>query len=195
MKKLAACFLAVCLLGSTALTVGAAELGGGSSSGDVAVTTQVPSSHTLTVEAEGAEVSVNGTAGESFTVDRLSQPELTIQPQEGYRITVVTLNGEDITDQVVEGSYLLPPVYENLVLTVTTEPESSTPSEPETPSEPGTSSPEPSEETSSPSQPDQSTDQPPQTGDKSNLLLGFVLLLISGSGMSTLLLIKKKARS
>lgn len=180
MKKLAACLLAVCLLGCSALTVGAAELGESSSSGDVAITAQVPASHTLTVQGEQVEVSCNGTVGERFSVERLSQPELAIRPAEGYRVTGVTLNGQDVTAQIQDGAYILPPVYQDLLLVIATEedPQASQ----------GTTS-TPSSET-----PSDSSGQSPQTGDESNLLLGVILLLASSSGGVLLWVCRKKIR-
>lgn len=176
MKKLAACLLVVCLLGCSALTVGATELGESSSSGNVAITTQVPVSHTLTVQGEQVEVSCDGTAGESFSVERLSQPELEFRPAQGYRITGVTLNGEDITAQIVNGTYLLPPVYQDLVLEVTTEVDPK--------AFQGTTS-----GTSS-----QPSGQSPQTGDESNLPLEVTLLLVSAGGGVILWVCRKKIK-
>lgn len=180
MKKLAACLLAVCLLGCSGLTVGAAQLEESSSSGSVAITTQVPASHTLTVQGEQVEVSCDGTAGDSFSVGRLSQPELVIRPVQGYRVTGVTLNGEDITSQIREGVYLLPPVYQDLVLVVTTETDPSATQD--TPSEPTSQT---------PSQP---SGQSPQTGEEGNLLPVVVLLLASGGGGVLLWVCRKKLK-
>ena len=41
---------------------------------DITITANVPGSHTITIDADGAEVFCDGAAGSSFTVERLSEP-------------------------------------------------------------------------------------------------------------------------
>ena len=88
--------------------------------GDITITANVPGSHTITVDADGAEVFCDGAAGSSFTVERLSEPKLLIRAESGREITEVLLNGENITKQIRGGYYTLEPVYEDQILTVVT---------------------------------------------------------------------------
>ncbi len=88
--------------------------------GDITITASVPGSHTITVDADGAEVFCDGAAGSSFTVERLSEPKLLIRAESGREITEVLLNGENITKQIRGGYYALEPVYEDQTLTVMT---------------------------------------------------------------------------
>ena len=65
--------------------------------GDITITASVPGSHTITVDADGAEVFCDGAAGSCFTVERLSGPKLLIRAESGREITEILLNGENIT--------------------------------------------------------------------------------------------------
>lgn len=87
---------------------------------EATVSTSVPSSHTLTVIAEHADVFYEGKSGDNFSVPRLSEPTLLIRPESGQKVSKVTLNGEDITDKVIGGYYTLPSVYEEKELIVET---------------------------------------------------------------------------
>lgn len=87
---------------------------------EVTIAATVPDSHTISVSADGVEVFCNGQPGSRFTVDRLSEPTLLIRAKSGRRIAQVFINGQDITDQVRGGYYTLPPVYEDIALTVAT---------------------------------------------------------------------------
>jgi len=85
----------------------------------VGIYTVVPDSHTVTVNVTGdATATLDGGAGTTFTVERLSEPVLRFIPDEGKAIVKITLNGEDITDQLVDGAYTLPPVYEDKILNI-----------------------------------------------------------------------------
>ena len=87
---------------------------------EVTVTTDVPDRHILTVTAEHAQVLYQGETGENFEISRLSEPTLIIRPNDGYKVSKVTLNGEDITDMVVGGYYTMTAVYEEKGLVVET---------------------------------------------------------------------------
>lgn len=89
--------------------------------GDITITASVPGSHTITVDADGAEVFCDGAAGSSFTVERLSEPKLLIRAESGREITEILLNGENITKQIRGGYYTLEPVYEDQTITVMTD--------------------------------------------------------------------------
>ena len=111
MRKITALLLTLFLLLSVNITAFAQE---------VTVNTSVPDNHTLTVIAEHAQVLYHGKSGESFEIPRLSEPTLLICPENGYKVSKVTLNGEDITASVIGGYYTLAPVYEEKELIVET---------------------------------------------------------------------------
>lgn len=118
MKKAAATLLCICLIAVFPLTAFAQTTEGDNTS---VIKTVVPSKHEISVSADGAEVIINGKSATDFEIDRLSEPTITFKPESGKRIRQVLLNGEDITNKITDGSYTLPPVYEDLVITVTTE--------------------------------------------------------------------------
>ena len=122
-KKLSGLLCALALLCSFCLPVFADST--------VTITTTVPSTHTITVkQADGAAVTCNGKSGTTFTVERLSQPQLLVRPDSGRVLTRVLVNGADVTASMQDGSYTLPAVYEDLTLQVETDaaPQTTTPS-------------------------------------------------------------------
>ena len=122
MKKLTVLLCALALLCSFCLPVFADST--------VTITTTVPSTHTITVkQADGAAVTCNGKSGTTFTVERLSQPQLLVRPDSGRVVTRVLVNGADVTAAMQDGSYTLPAVYEDLTITVKTDaaPQTTTP--------------------------------------------------------------------
>lgn len=126
MKKLTVLLCALALLCSFCLPVFADN-----EKSTVTITTTVPSTHTITVkQADGAAVTCNGKSGTTFTVERLSQPQLLVRPDSGRVLTRVLVNGADVTASVQDGSYTLPAVYEDLTLQVETgaAPQTTTPS-------------------------------------------------------------------
>ena len=121
MKKITALLLCFLLLCTCSVTAFAAETEDKETTTVISVT--VPDSHKITVTADSAKVFYEGISGEEFTVERLSEPRLLIRAESGKVIKSVMLNGEDVTD-LLHGGYLdLAPVYEDKVLTVTTEDE------------------------------------------------------------------------
>ena len=117
MKKLAGLLCALALLCGFCLPVFA-----DTADNTVKITTTVPSTHTITVaQADGAAVICNGQPGTSFTVERLSQPQLLVRPDSGRVLTRVLVNGVDVTASVQGGYYTLPAVYEDLTLQVETD--------------------------------------------------------------------------
>ena len=125
MKKITALLLCFLLLCTCCVTAFAAEREDEITSAEITVT--VPNSHKITVTAENATVFYGGGSGEEFIVERLSEPRLLIRAESGKVIKSVMLNGEDVTD-LLHGGYLdLAPVYEDKVLTVTTEDEPAAP--------------------------------------------------------------------
>ena len=117
MKKLAGLLCALALLCGFYLPVFA-----DTADNTVKITTTVPSTHTITVaQADGAAVICNGQPGTSFTVERLSQPQLLVRPDSGRVLTRLLVNGADVTASVQGGYYTLPAVYEDLTLQVETD--------------------------------------------------------------------------
>ena len=166
MKKLTVLLCALALLCGLCLPVFADST--------VKITTTVPSTHTITVaQADGAAVTCNGQSGTTFTVERLSQPQLLVRPDSGRVLTRVLVNGADVTGSVQGGYYTLPAVYEDLTLQVETAaaPQTATP-----PAQATTSSPQ---ATTSPAQTTTPTFRIPQTGDAARPALLLVLALCS----------------
>ncbi len=127
MKKLTAlllCFLLLCMCSVTAF---AAEPEAEETNTVISVT--VPGSHKITVTADSARVFYEGVSGDSFTVERLSTPRLLIRAESGKVIKTVMLNGEDMTAELHGGYLDLDAVYEDKVITVTTEDEPVAPKE------------------------------------------------------------------
>ena len=125
MKKLTAlllCFLLLCMCSVTAF---AAEPEAEETNTVISVT--VPDSHKITVTAENAKVFYEGVSGDSFTAPRLSTPRLLIRAESGKVIKSVTLGGADVTAELHGGYLDLTPVYEDKVITVTTEDEPAAP--------------------------------------------------------------------
>ena len=127
MKRLTAlllCFLTLCTCSVTAF---AAEPEAEETNTVISVT--VPDSHKLTVTAENAKVFYEGVSGEEFIVERLSEPRLLIRAESGKVIKSVMLNDVDVTAELHGGYLDLAPVYEDKVITVTTEDEPVAPKE------------------------------------------------------------------
>ena len=127
MKKITAlllCFLLLCTCSVTAFSAEPED-----KVTTTVITVTVPDSHKIFVTADSARVFYEGVSGEEFTVGRLSQPRLLIRAESGKAIKSVMINGEDVTEKL-HGSYLdLAPVYEDKVITVTTEDEPVAPKE------------------------------------------------------------------
>ena len=114
MKKIAVFLLCLSMLSASAVTAYAEENDANTAPGEATIGTEVPDSHKIIITVEGnVDFTVNGETGTEFEVERLSQPVIEIKAKDGEKITKVTLNGEDITDQLVDGKYTLPPVYED----------------------------------------------------------------------------------
>lgn len=111
MKRLKYLMLALLMLCNTSTTVFAEER---------TISTTVPEYHSITIHADGAEVFYESNSGDQFSVPRLSEPTLLIRAKSGKEITQVLLGDEDILNQIKDGYYTLPPIYENKTLTVVT---------------------------------------------------------------------------
>jgi len=125
MKKLTVLLLCFLLLCTCSVTAFAAEPEDKVTTTVISVT--VPDTHKITVAAENAKVFYEGISGDSFAVERLSTPRLLIRAESGKVIKTVMLNGVDVTAELHGGYLDLTPVYEDKVITVTTEDESVSP--------------------------------------------------------------------
>ena len=127
MKKITALLLCFLLLCTCSVTAFAAEPEAEETNTVISVT--VPDSHKITVTADSAKVFYEGVSGEEFTVGRLSEPRLLIRAESGKVIKTVMLNDVDVTAELHGGYLDLAPVYEDKVITVTTEDEPVAPKE------------------------------------------------------------------
>ena len=125
MKRLTALLLCFLLLCTCSVTAFAAEPEAEETNTVISVT--VPDSHKITVTADSARVFYEGVSGEEFTVERLSTPRLLIRAESGKVIKTVMLNDVDVTAELHGGYLDLAPVYEDKVITVTTEDEPAAP--------------------------------------------------------------------
>lgn len=121
MKKIAIILLCFCLLPFCSLTAFAENSTESDSSNSAVISVIVPESHSLEVSApDGISVYLDGEENDKFDIPRLSETTFEIRSKNGEIISKVILNGDDITDKLVNGQYKLPPFYENLFLTVET---------------------------------------------------------------------------
>lgn len=90
---------------------------------DTTLTIQVPSTHTLTLALDaGIRVTVDGVSyenGDCITVPRHQSPTLTLRLPAGAVLEKADYNGRDVTWALQGGSYRLPPVESDGLLTVT----------------------------------------------------------------------------
>lgn len=170
MKKLTALLLCILLMAVCSVTAFAQTVG---------IDTVVPDSHTVTVNITGdATAELDGEAGTTFTVDRLSEPVLRFIPADGKQIVKITLNGEDITDQLDGDTYKLAPVYEDMTLDVQVQTEDVPEQPTEKPTEAPTTAPATEPASATPDSGSSSGNSLPQTGQI--VIPIFILLMIGG---------------
>ena len=99
---------------------------GSSSNSQSTISTTVPDSHNIRVEKSHADVVIEGeedqTEGniDNFVVDRFAEPKIRIAPEEGWKVSKILLNGEDVTEQFKDGYLTLEEVCEDLTLVIET---------------------------------------------------------------------------
>ena len=192
MKKLAAMLLCLSMLSAGALTAYAEEEPN-TAPGEATIGTVVPDSHKITITVTGnADVTVNGKEGSEFEVERLSEPIIKIKAKDGEKITKVLLNGEDITDKLVDGKLTLDPIYEDKALDFQVETEALPvdSSEPDS-STPDSSAPDSSKPDSSSSKPDSTK---PSDGSTNSPVTGVIGTVSVGglAALAALTMIKRK---
>lgn len=170
MKKLTALLLCILLMFVCSVTAFAQTVG---------IDTVVPDSHTVTINVTGdATAELDGEAGTTFTVDRLSEPVLRFIPADGKQIVKITLNGEDITDQLDGDTYKLAPVYEDMTLDIQVQTEDVPEQPTEAPTEAPTTAPATEPASATPDSGSSSGNSLPQTGQI--VIPIFILLIIGG---------------
>ena len=109
----------------TTMSVLAADAGNSSNSQST-ISTTVPDSHNIRVEKSHADVVIEGeedqTEGniDNFVVDRFAEPKIRIAPEEGWKVSRILLNGEDVTEQFQDGYLTLEEVCEDTTLVIET---------------------------------------------------------------------------
>ena len=109
----------------TTLSVLAADAGSTSNSQST-ISTTVPDSHNIRVEKSHADVVIEGEEDQiegnidNFVVDRFAEPKIRITPEEGWKVSRILLNGEDVTEQFKDGYLTLEEVCEDMTLVIET---------------------------------------------------------------------------
>lgn len=109
----------------TTMSVLAADAGSSSNSQST-ISTTVPDSHNIRVEKNHADVVIEGEEDQiegnidNFVVDRFAEPKIQIAPEEGWKVSKILLNGEDVTEQFQDGYLTLEEVCEDLTLVIET---------------------------------------------------------------------------
>lgn len=158
MKKYIALLAAVCSFLLLPLSVLASQ----NQSGTIGTT--VPTEHTVTIEADHAfALYTEGSKGQSaaYLVPRFSEPEFELSVEDGYFITRVLVNGQDVTTQVTDGILKLSSVNKDQTITIETQKNTEQPEKPEDPKD--TEQPEKPEDPKDTEQPDK-----PQNPDPGN---------------------------
>ena len=122
MKKFIAMFTAVLSFLLLSVPVTAAQGQNGN------IGTTVPTEHSVSIEAEHAfALYTEGSKGQSaaYLVPRFSEPQFTLQAEDGYRITRVLVNDRDVTAQVTDGVLKLSSVKADVTITIVTEADTS----------------------------------------------------------------------
>ena len=110
----------------TTMSVLAADAGSSSNSQST-ISTTVPDSHNIRVEKSHAIVAFEDEEtrdeegiSDNFVVDRFAEPKIQITPEEGWKVSKIFLNGEDVTEQFKDGYLTLEEVCEDLTLVIET---------------------------------------------------------------------------
>ena len=109
----------------TSMSVLAADAGSSSNSQST-ISTTVPDSHNIRVEKSHADVVIEGEEDQiegnidNFVVDRFAEPKIRITPEEGWKVSRILLNGEDVTEQFQDGYLTLEEVCEDTTLVIET---------------------------------------------------------------------------
>lgn len=178
MKKFIAMFTAVLSLLLLSVPVTAAQGQNGN------IGTTVPTEHSVSIEAEHAfALYIEGSKGQSaaYLVPRFSEPQFTLQAEDGYRITRVLVNDRDVTAQVTDGVLKLSSVKADVTITIVTEADTEVPENPkdteqpenpkdtEQPGKPGNSRPDSSDSANHTPKPDSAADNTSGSAENSSV--------------------------
>lgn len=169
MKKFIAMFTAVLSLLLLSVPVTAAQGQNGN------IGTTVPTEHSVSIEAEHAfALYTEGSKGQSaaYLVPRFSEPQFTLQAEDGYRITRVLVNDQDVTAQVTDGVLKLSSVKADVTITIVTEADTEVPENPkdtEQPGKPGNSRPDSSDSANHTPKPDSAADNTSGSAENSSV--------------------------
>ena len=169
MKKFIAMFTAVLSLLLLSVPVTAAQGQNGN------IGTTVPTEHSVSIEAEHAfALYTEGSKGQSaaYLVPRFSEPQFTLQAEDGYRITRVLVNDRDVTAQVTDGVLKLSSVKADVTITIVTEADTKEPERPgdtEQPGKPGNSRPDSSDSANHTPKPDSAADNTSSSAENSSV--------------------------
>lgn len=169
MKKFIAMFTAVLSLLLLSVPVTAAQGQNGN------IGTTVPTEHSVSIEAEHAfALYTEGSKGQSaaYLVPRFSEPQFTLQAEDGYRITRVLVNDRDVTAQVADGVLKLSSVKADVTITIVTEEDTKEPERPgdtEQPGKPGNSRPDSSDSANHTPKPDSAADNTSSSAENSSV--------------------------
>lgn len=178
MKKFIAMFTAVLSFLLLSVPVTAAQGQNGN------IGTTVPTEHSVSIEAEHAfALYTEGSKGQSaaYLVPRFSEPQFTLQAEDGYRITRVLVNDRDVTAQVADGVLKLSSVKADVTITIVTEADTKEPERPgdtevpenpkdtEKPGKPGNSRPDSSDSANHTPKPDSAADNTSSSAENSSV--------------------------
>lgn len=120
--KFAKIFLVICVLSMLSIAVWAQE---------TTLTANVPSIHTLRIELKGnGKIVVDGIPYEQsadIQIKRYRTPGISVIPDNGWKLKLVLLNGQDITAEFQGGTFVFSEMRNDVQLTVVLETQSSTP--------------------------------------------------------------------
>ena len=98
---------------------------------ETTLTANVPSVHTLHIELTGnGKIVVDGVPYEKtadIQINRHSIPDISIEPDSGWKLESVSFGGKDITEQIQNGTFTCPEMCNDAELIVVFETQSSTP--------------------------------------------------------------------
>jgi hypothetical protein len=178
---------------------------------DAVISTTVPNNHIVTIETEGGQVTADGViCGETLAVERQKEQTYQFLPDDGKTLESVTYNGEDVTAQVVDGTFTAPAIIADSTLKVVFKDAPASENEEQdsdgdnstgtnqdtTPSTENTSNSKQGTTSSGQGKktPTQSASTSPKTGDQSNVLLWSVLFILSASALAVLSICERRRR-
>lgn len=98
---------------------------------ETTLTANVPSVHTLHIELTGSgKIAVDGVPYEraaDIQIKRHSTPDILINPDNGWKIKSVFLEGQNISDRIQNGTFLFPEICDDMELIVVFEAQSNNP--------------------------------------------------------------------